>query len=360
MKKISIFILIICFIIPIFSFFGCTPLYENAICKIGKKEYSSLAQAIVECQEGQTIEVYNDVKENLNNNLFIDNTFIATSANNNVYVNYIIDKAITIKGIKQNYKQPKIYGSFVTELSSLESLDKSITITNVEIINDHVSLTDDNLNKPFVNAVTIKDGSITIKNCVIKQSVKIDNSIIEENNLSCFNGIILSRKQNSVLSGQTLSYFIRENEFYGYTNYTTTQTSSALSVLSNYSDFGSIYPCTINGQEKDFFKNLEYENTISPNNAIIIQNFDFLTQKYSYLRTYNPNLIKPENFEENCTIQFLGKNFGFETKTDFEVYGHLSFKNVKNINFIMKTTTAKITIEGSRNNISVVPYAPIP
>ena len=38
------------------------------------------------------------------------------SSNGNVYVEYIINKPITIIGVDKNYKSPKIYGSFKKRL----------------------------------------------------------------------------------------------------------------------------------------------------------------------------------------------------------------------------------------------------
>ena len=360
MKKITIFLLSLILIIPIFSFFGCNALYEDAICKIGKKEYSSLAQAIVDCKEGETIKVYNDVEENINNSLFKESTFIANSSNNKVYVNYIINKPINIVGVKQNYKQPKIYGSFVTELSSSDSINKNILIYNVEIINNHISLTDNEQNKPFINAITINNGNVSIENCYIRQSITVENEILEENNISCLNGIVLKRKNNTPLDGQTLSYYIRNNKISGYNNYYNNQTSSAFSIINNEENYSFVYPCSINGHTENLIDIIELENKIYKNNTTLIQNFNYLTQKYSYLSTSNPNLIKQNNFEEDSEVEFLGQNFGYQNKTDFEVFGHLTFKNVKNINFIMKTASAKVTIKGSKSNISVVPYILLP
>jgi len=353
MKKWCFFALILCFILPCFPFLGCSsPFTEKAICKIGNTSYSSLAEAINDCEEGQTIYVYNDVKENLENENIKELGLNIASSNGNVYVEYIINKPITIIGVDKNYKSPKVYGSFKIQISS------TATLNNLEIINDYISLENDELNKPYQVAIKVLNGNLIMKYCNIHKFQIIDNQVIQDNNLSCLGGVEILRK-DSELDGQVLNYHLSSNEISGYNNFTQTQQSFGISFISNRDGFTNLEPFTINSQTDDRMSVLESSNKIRESNNILTQFYNEESKIYEYLKTYNKDLIKEDNFDENSTVHFLGDSFGGEEKVDFNVYGQMSFKFIKNLNLIMKTSKAKV-LPCPRQNVTVVPFIELP
>lgn len=363
MKKVkffTVFICLLCLILPCFAFMGCNAMFEKAICKIGKTKYNSLAEAIVACDAGDTIYIYNDVKEDFTNKVFQENGFKVAQNSENVYVNYIIDKAINITGVKQNRKKPKIFGSFITNLANSEQINYSINISNIEIINDYISLTDDNLNQPFTNAIQIKNGNANINDCDIHPYKQIDNATLQENNITCLNGIILTREDNEVLNNVKMTYEIKNNQIYDYSNYTTNSYSSAFSIIENAPGYRALAPYSINNTETEFVRDLTEFNQINKNNSTKLQIFNFLTQNYGYLSTLNSNLIKEENFYKDSIVDFYGQDFGYSEKTTFNVYGQMYFVNLHDIHFVMKTSSAKVANSGTRRNVTVKVFMDLP
>ena len=349
----AIVVAVLAIIIPICVVYGGTPLFaEKAMCKIGKTSYSSLAEAIEVCEEGGTIEVYNDIKEKLDNENLSKYNLSFESANNNVYVEYKINKAITIKGISQNYKKPKIYGSFKIEV---KDTSKAATLNNLEIINDYISLEDDQKNQPFKTAVEVLDGNIEIKNCTIHKSKQIKNDIIIENNLSCLSGIRILRKNNT---GETLNYIIDKNTIENYDNFNVTESSFAISFVSEKEGFMSLEPYSINNSEKDFTVNIYESNKIKTSNTTMLCFYNQSSGIYSYLKTNYSNLIKEENFEEGSIVEFFGDVFDGQGQ-DFNVYGQMYFNKIKNVNFYIKTFSGKVS-HTSKENASVTPVIPLP
>ncbi len=353
MKKWWILALTLCFILPCFTFLGCTsPFSEKAICKINGTAYTSLAEAIDACEEGQTIYIYNDIEEKIDNPRLEELGLNFATSNNNVYVEYKIDKSITIIGVDKNHKQPKIYGSLKIQTNS------TATLNNLEIINDYISLENDEANKPFQVAVQILNGNLDMRYCNIHKFKDIENEVIFNNNLSCLGGVEILRKSGE-LDGEVLNYTLSSNEIYGFNNYTETSQSFAISFVSNREGFTSLEPYTINLQKDNRISVLESVNKIYENSNILIKVVDEQTQIYEYLKTFNSDLIKEYYFNEDSMVYFLGDSFGGDEKVDFNVYGQMSFKFIKNLNLIMKTSKAKV-LPCPRQNVTVVPFIELP
>lgn len=353
MKKWWVLALTLCFIFPCFAFIGCTsPFGEKAICKVDGTAYSSLAEAIEVCEEGKTIYIYNDVKESLDNTKLQELGLNFASSSGNVYVEYVINKAISIVGVDKNHKPPKIYGSIKIQTSS------TATLNNLEIINNYISLENNELNKPFQVAVKVLNGNLVMKYCNIHKFQNIDNQVIQDNNLSCLGGVEILRS-DSELNGQVLNYHLSSNEISGYNNFTLSQQSFGISFISNREGFANLEPFTINSQTNDRIMVLESSNKIRESNNILTQVYNEESKIYEYLKTYNKDLIKEDNFDENSTVHFLGDSFGGDEKVDFNVYGAMSFKFIKNLNLIMKTSKAKV-LPCPRQNVTVVPFVELP
>lgn len=330
------------FILPCFAFCGCDIFYQTAICKIGNQEYSSLGDAIVASKEGDVIDIYNDC---LKNNAQL--SFTSTNLNGVDYVQYIINKSITLNGIAQNYKKPKVFGSIIT---NLPDENKTITIKNIELINDYMSTETDSKNTPFLSAVRVLDGNITVQNCNIHTSNTIENSIIEQNGLSLLNGISITRNTDN----KNYHYIVRDNEIYNYQNYT--QEKSACAFCIQTENNKSMLPYKINYDDSDFLTVLTTQNKILNNQTNVkICNDD--KEVYNFLSTYQKSFIKDSNFIEGSIVEFLGDVFGYDTLQTFNVFGQMKFNAVKNIHFVIKTATGKVERNISKDeNIKVTPY----
>lgn len=338
-------------LIPICIIYGGTPIVtEKAICKIGNKSYSSLAEAISVCDNGGTIYIFNDVKEDINNQLLKELHLTVSEVYGKTYTAYNIDKNITLKGVTQNRKQPKVYGSLNLSAPS----NSKITIENLEIINDYISLEDDSLNLPFKNAVQVLDGQVTITDCKINKSNQVDNSIVNSNNLSCLNGIQILRKTND---GQKLNYNLKNLIIDGYNNFTSEDSSCAISFVSQREGFSLLEPFSVNTDSLDISQSLDtFNKKMGENNNVLYSVYNEKEGFYTTLKTFNKNLIKEDNFIEGSYVEFLGEEFGYEEKTTFNVYGKMKFKKVKNIHFVIKTISGSINAT-ERENVTVKVYA---
>ncbi len=347
MKKSYIFILLLCLILPCFAFLGCDGLFsEKAICKINDKAFSSLAQAINASQDGDIIKVYNDVTTDITEEQKQEFGVVTATLDGKTYVEYNIEKSISICGIYKNYRRPKVYGSF--------KLNKTVKLESLDIINNYISLEDDSKNLPFTTAVQVYDGEVTINNCIIHTSKSISNQVLEENNISCLNGVEILRKSNN---GENFNYIIKNNEIGGYNNLTSSSSSTALALISEKQGFSSLQPFTINYQTNKIYTydGIFNSNKILDNNNTFVSSYNQKSGKYEYLKTKNSSLIKQENFDINSTVEFIGGVFGPEEKEDFVVYGKMSFEKVKNLHFIIVTPSGYVKAK-SRENVTVKPY----
>ena len=82
----------------------------------------------------------------------------------NVYVSYVINKPLTIKGVDNNGRNPKIYGTFKCELIDSEYKENSVTIDNLDIIHGYVGGENREINSGFMNAIEVSSGSANIVN----------------------------------------------------------------------------------------------------------------------------------------------------------------------------------------------------
>ena len=148
------FIFIIIFSI-IFCVVGCSS-YESKNGQnimIGETEYGSISSALASSDVGDTILVYDDVKESSVDEF--NDGFEREVLDDNTYVAYEIDKPLTIKGVLKNGERPKVYGAFIIELSDKKFEDCHVTIENLEIVHDYVSLNNAVKNESFSSGVKV-------------------------------------------------------------------------------------------------------------------------------------------------------------------------------------------------------------
>lgn len=354
MKKLNIFLLVFSIALCGLGFAACTPLYEKATCKIDGigKAYYSLAAAIKNCPADHSIYVYNDVDEKSSTQEVL--SLAHGQLEQKVYVQYIIDKPITIQGVRQNGKYPKIFGSFVTDLSDSEEIDKTISFYNVHIKNDYISTENNAQNLPFVNAVEVKNGSIEMENCTISKTFNMDNNIVKNNNLSLLSGVAINRKNIEEFKDKTYNYIFENCSINGYNNFNDENSSFGLSFQHNGSGYGTLNPFNLNYSEYRYDVLNAFNNSIS-GNSTNFQNIDLSSHVYYDLYTNNSALIKENYFVEGSNVVFFGDNFGFDEVTDFNVYGKMEFSKATNVHFIIKNSSARANV-AKGVNVTVVPF----
>lgn len=346
MKKSYVFILLLCLILPCFAFLGCNGLFsEKAICKVGNQAYSSLAEAIHACQDGDVIRVYNDVTADIPEDKKEEYGVVTATIDGKTYVEYNIEKSIKIYGVLKSYKKPKIYGSI--------KLNKTSKLDTLEIINDYISLEDNQKNQPFTTAVQVYDGEVTINNCYIHPAKSINNEVLQENNVTPLNGVEILRKTNN---GEDFNYILKGNEINGYNNFSSSSSSTALALISEKEGFQNLKPFTMNYQtNKEYTYDIIFNDNKFHNNDTDLASSNQKSGVYEYLKTNNSNLVKQDNFDAGSTLMFTGAVFGPEEKEDFTVYGKMNFEKVKNLHFIIVTRSGYVKAK-SRENVTVKTY----
>ena len=159
--------------------------------------YSSLTEAVKNAKSGDTIKIYNDLKDNKN---------------------VVIDKPLTIKGVLNNSRlKPKFYGSLTIDT---KGENDEVNIENLEII--HKGTLEDGSNNDTRIGVNLLNGGLTFKSNL----VALDDENNADNGAS---GMIVSRRINSL---NTKPIVIRGNTFETYKPSPETL-SSALIIKSN-------------------------------------------------------------------------------------------------------------------------------
>lgn len=170
---------------------------SNKKATIGSVNYESLTEAVKNAQTGDTIKVYNDVKDNKN---------------------VIIDKPLTIKGVSNTSQiKPKFYGSLTINSKGEQDL---VEISNIELI--HKGTNADGENNNTTIGINLIDGGLDLKSSIIT----LDSMEKVDKNAS---GVVISRDINSI---NTMPINIKGNNFEAYQS-KEDGLSSALIIKSN-------------------------------------------------------------------------------------------------------------------------------
>lgn len=335
-----------CFMATFFT--GCIPLYESATCKVNNVAYSSLSQALLAAKDGDTIFVYNDVKETLTSDNFVG-VFQAGSANGHTYVSYDVRKKISIQGVSQNYHTPIIYGSIHVNIGA----EDVFSMNNVEVVNDYISLTDNSLNKPFEYCLDVVSGITNITNCSFHMSTPVENSALKENDIVPINGVRISRGSVTKL----LDYTFQDNKIGVYGNSYGNLSSCGLTFVCPWNSDPKNSPTTINNipLDRDFYTNFSYFNNIS-SSATTFDIHDSLSGAYLLLLTDNSSLVDQKKFTEESYLE-LNSNLEYQYMTDFYVYCPMKFDYVRNVHFIIKTANGKVNYSSSSQNVTITTYS---
>ena len=180
--KVSICMcLIICFTLFLTS---CDKSEQKQTVKqetIGNVNYSSLTEAVENAKSGDTIKIYNDLKDNKN---------------------VVINKPLTIKGILDDSRlKPKFYGSLTIDT---KGKNDEVNIENLEII--HKGTIEDGQNNDTRIGVNLINGGLSFKSNLVALD-DINNADIGAT------GMIISRRINSL---NTKPIVIRGNTFETY------------------------------------------------------------------------------------------------------------------------------------------------
>lgn len=163
---------------------------------IGDVNYTSLTDAVKNAKSGDTILVYDDIKDNKN---------------------VLIDKPLTIKGVLDNGGlKPKFYGSLTIDTSGEKD---EVNIENLEIIHD--GTLQDGLNNDTRIGVNLINGGLTFES----NSIRLNDIKTADGGAS---GLVVSRKINSL---STMPIIIKGNTFNAYK--IDDAISSALLIKSN-------------------------------------------------------------------------------------------------------------------------------
>lgn len=270
---------------------------------INDVNYSSLTEAVASAKEDDTINIYNDVKDNKN---------------------ITITKPLTIKGVSSNNQtKPKFYGSLTVDLNGEND---SLDVENIELIHSgKKEVGENNDNSVGINLV---DGGLTLKSSIIALSSPED----ADNNAT---GIIISRSIESI---NTSPISIIGNNFESYlTN--NENLSSAIKILSNKS--GLFKSLSLNEdeilKENNFFSHdlsnqlismdLSTEPTIYNYYATTSLN-DFIKALKENQGTTNSTFVLYANKDQTLSEDI--KEITANGKTSIYIYGdsNLDFNNL--------------------------------
>jgi len=343
------FMLLLIVIVPILLT-ACSSdneLRESAIVKIGETEFNSLSEAVVSSEVGDTILVYNDVKEDISANSL--QNFKCYESNDNVYVAYEIKKPLTIKGVIQNGDRPKVYGSFFIELSDEKFKDSHITIENMEIIHDYVSINNNEINEQFSAGVRVVNGSANIVDNYIHMSKDLSDDIIQSVDLPLFYGIMMSRPLESELSDISFNYDIINNMFGEYRNQKGGSYSGAFIINENSEGVGEFFPSKINTASYNFSLAIYNYNDNENNSMIYACDWDTDKNQYNSLITNNKGVVDFSKLTKPESRFLFNGDYGGDEEIKVNVYGTMVFNgNVKNVVFNLMNENAKVEIIGEK------------
>lgn len=299
---------------------------------INDVNYSSLTEAVNNAKTNDTIEIYNDVKDNKN---------------------ILVTKPLTIKGISSSSQtKPKFYGSLTINLNGETD---SLTIENIELIHSGKNETGENNNNLI--GINLIDGGLTLKSSTIALASP-ENA---DNNAS---GLTISRDINSI---NTSPIKITGNTFESYlTN--TNNLSSAIKILSN--QLNKFKLLSIN-EEELFNKNNFLMNRLS--NQLISLDLSNTPHIYTYYATTSLNdfikALKENQGNSNSTFilfanqdQKLTENISEITineKTAAFIYGdaNLDFNNLSlKLSGSLETETElnNLNVQNTSNTASII------
>ena len=338
---------------PLLFFYGCYDSNncdcEKSIIKINDVEFDSLAEAISVADAGETILVYNDVNE------VEHDTYLNRKVNDKIYTVYEIEKPITIKGVDIDGSKPKVYGSFIINLNDSKYQDCHITIENLDITHDYVSLTDPIANELFSSAIRVLDGSLNLVDNNIHMAKSIHDEIIENNDLPLFYGLTMSRPIESENKEKSYTYDIKWNTFGLYSNIKDDVYSSAFRMLENNDEFGKFSPAKINASINNYSLAIYNNNSFDTENNIMAINMDIDNNKIVSIVTNNQNCIDYEMIKNKDSKILLLSDLCFDEVVNIDLYGLIVVNgDVKNCVFNLKNKEAKIVILGDKlSNVKI-------
>jgi len=290
---------------------------EKAMVKIGDTEYNSLAHAIEEAEDGETILIFNDTVESDKN---LPNLTTA-SVDGLVYTVYEINKPLTIKGVIKDGKKPIVHGSFHLNIANDEYKENSITIENLEIVHGCINTTDNELNEKFSIGIHVISGSANIVENDIHLNKKLTNDEVQNYDLPLCYGIVLSRPKDSMILDQSFTYEISENRFGDYSNIKDNVFASAFSIVQNYEDLGSFSPSKLNRESTNFSLSVYENNYFSDNNYVYAMDYDGNSMTYKSLVTNNINVLSQEKLNDNDNqVVFIGDMIS-DNLISFDIFG---------------------------------------
>lgn len=331
--KFSLFLFLI-FCIPVF-FTACGRKNEvssqsNKQALIGDVNYESLTDAVNDAKPGDTIKIYNDLKDNKN---------------------VTITKPITIEGVLTSSQiRPRFYGSITINTTGEND---TTTIENIEII--HTGTTSDNPNNNTLIGINLIDGGLTLKSNLI--GLNEDNIENKEN----ASGVVITRSINSI---NTMPIVIKGNQFELYKTNNDNLSSAMIIKSAKPGDFKQINLNTEEIYNKNSFStNGEGNQLIFINHASNPISFPFfmtsstpmLTKALLSNQNSNgsrfilvPNTLNSQNETTSKILENTNLNINSNKSADlggatFKVDGSVLINgNIKNATFERTSDTASI------------------
>jgi len=154
---------------------------SNKKATIGSVNYDSLTEAVQNAKTGDTIKVYNDIKDNKN---------------------VVIDKPLKITGISNTSQiKPKFYGSLTIDTKGEKDV---VEVKNIEII--HKGINADGKNNNTTIGINLIDGGLDLQSSIIGLDTNSESD-------KTATGVVISRDINSV---NTMPIIIKGNNFESY------------------------------------------------------------------------------------------------------------------------------------------------
>ena len=224
---------------------------------IGATNYDTLSEAIAAANTGDVIKIHDDITENEGN------------------IKYIIDKAITVRGMIVGGVKPVINGTFAIDINGVSDGSDVVTIENLEIVHNGVYVKD-GWTQDTKGAVVLQDGGLTLKNNYIHlvnpAPANVSNSP---------SGLQLTRRGASVSTG---AITVSGNTFGAYPKYSdkTNTIATAIQVSRNYTVNGVLVYGELEVDDEKIYTGNKYENTDGNAQYVLYGNFDFAADKRGY------------------------------------------------------------------------------
>ena len=304
---------------------------SNTRAIIGNINYNSLYDAVENAKSGDTIKIYNNLKDNKN---------------------VVITKPLTIKGvISSNQIKPKFYGSITINLSGEED---SVKVENIDIV--HQGTLADGLNNDTRFGINLVSGGLELKSC----NISLDNNTTPDFDAS---GIVISR---DISSQSMMPIIIKGNSFGDYETDTKTL-SSAMIIRSNKE--GAYKNLNLNASE---IYNSNTFSTGTNGNQFVYICYPSYEAKYTYFATSSAEeLIKALMFSQDTSgstfiytpvsplSELPSDKVYINEKTNLTIEGNTpaNFNGLKLIvsgSLVVNTAIENVTLEKASSTASIV------